>query len=69
MTEMLHNFQHRSLYRIQQLTTDHNVRQCTCISEADADLSIITVSPFTLGTYICEGGGHGSKAVVSGKLV
>ena len=50
MTEMLHNLQHRSLYRIQQLTTDHNVRQCTCISEADPDLSIITVSPVTLGT-------------------
>jgi hypothetical protein len=37
---MLHNLQHRSLYRIQQLTTDHNVRHCTCISEVDPDLSI-----------------------------
>jgi hypothetical protein len=37
---MLHNLQHRSLYRIQQLTTDHNVRHGTCISEVDPDLSI-----------------------------
>ena len=37
---MLHNLQHRSLYRIQQLTTDHNMRHCTCISEVDPDLSI-----------------------------
>ena len=39
-SEMLHNLQHRSLYRIQQLTTDHNVRHGTCISEVDPDLSI-----------------------------
>ena len=37
---MLHNLQHRWLYRIQQLTTDHNVRHGTCISEVDPDLSI-----------------------------
>ena len=37
---MLHNLQHRSLYRIQQLTTDHTVRQCTSISEVDPDLSM-----------------------------
>ena len=37
---MLHNLQNRSLYRIQQLTTDHNVRQCTCITEVDPDLPI-----------------------------
>jgi hypothetical protein len=28
------------MYRIQQLTTDHTVRLCTCISEADPDISI-----------------------------
>jgi hypothetical protein len=66
---MLHNLQHRSLYRIQQLTTDNNVRQCTCISEADPELSIVTVSPVTFGKIDCEGGGHESEAVVSGKLV
>ena len=38
--KILHNLQQRSLYRIQQLTTDHTVRQCTCISEADPDISI-----------------------------
>jgi hypothetical protein len=38
--KMLHNLQQRSLYRIQQLTTDHTVRRCTCISEADLDISI-----------------------------
>jgi len=38
--KILHNLKQRSLYRIQQLTTDHTVRQCTCISEADPDISI-----------------------------
>jgi hypothetical protein len=38
--KILHNLQQRSLYRIQQLTTDHTVRRCTCISEADLDISI-----------------------------
>ena len=38
---MLHNLQHKSLLRIQQLTTNHTVRQCTCISEEDPDLSIM----------------------------
>ena len=37
---MLHNLQHRPFYRIQQLTTDHNVRHSTCMSEVDPDLSI-----------------------------
>ena len=37
--KILHNLQQRSLYRIQQLTTDNTVRQCTCISEADPDIS------------------------------
>ena len=46
---MLHNLQHRSLYRIQKLTTDHNVRQCAGISETDPDLSVITVFPVTFG--------------------
>jgi hypothetical protein len=46
-TEMLHNLQHRSLYRIKKLTTDHNVRQCACTSETDPDLSVITVFPVT----------------------
>ena len=39
--KIVHNLQHRSLYRTQQLTTDHNVRQCTCIYEADRGLSIM----------------------------
>ena len=39
--KILHNLKQRSLYRIQQLTTDHTVRQCTCISEEDPDLSIM----------------------------
>jgi hypothetical protein len=29
------NIQHKLLLRIQQLTTNHTVRQCTCISEED----------------------------------
>jgi hypothetical protein len=28
------------LHNLQQLTTDHTVRRCTCISEADLDISI-----------------------------
>jgi len=32
----------RSLYRLQQLTIVHTVRQCTYISEADPDISIQT---------------------------
>ena len=38
---ILHNLQHKSLLRIQQLTTHPTVRQCTCISEEDPDLSIM----------------------------
>jgi hypothetical protein len=41
--EIWHNLQQRSLYRIQQLTTDHIVRQCTYISKADPDISITVV--------------------------
>ena len=37
---ILRNLQHKSLYLIQQLTTTHTVRQCTCIQDADSDLSI-----------------------------
>ena len=37
---ILRNLQHKSLYLIQQLTTNHTVRQCTCISDPDSDLSI-----------------------------
>ena len=36
---ILRNLQHKSLYLIQQLTTNHTVRQCTCIPDADSDLS------------------------------
>jgi len=39
--KILHNLKQKSLYCIQQLTTDHTVRQCTCISEADPDPSIM----------------------------
>ena len=50
--KMLHNLQQRSLYRIQQLATDHTVRQYTCISEVDPDLFIMRVvlfwKPFVL---------------------
>jgi hypothetical protein len=38
---ILHNLQHKSLLRIQQLTTNHTVQQCTCISEEDPYLSIM----------------------------
>jgi hypothetical protein len=52
---MLHNLQHRPLYRIQQLRTDHNVRHCICISEVDPDLSIkedvLFQKPFFLRKY------------------
>ena len=52
---MLHNLQHRSMYRIQQLTTDHNVRHCTCISEVDPDLSkkgaVLFQKPFFFKKY------------------
>ena len=34
------------LYRIQQMTTDHTGRQCTCISEVYPDLSIMGVVLF-----------------------
>ena len=37
---ILPNLQKKSLYRIQQLTTNHTVRQCTCIPDADPDFSI-----------------------------
>ena len=43
---ILHNPQQRLLYRIQQLTTEHTVRQCTCIPELDQDLSIMGVVVF-----------------------
>ena len=39
--KMLHNLQYKSLLRIEQLTTNHTVRQCTCISEEEPDLSIM----------------------------
>ena len=49
---IVHNIQQRPLYRIQQLTTDNTVRQYTCISEVDPDLSIMRVvlfwKPFVL---------------------
>jgi hypothetical protein len=35
------NLQQKSLYRTKLLTTDHNVRKCTCISEADRGLCIM----------------------------
>jgi hypothetical protein len=42
----------KSLLRIQQLTTDHTVRQCTVISEEDPDLSkmgaVLVQTPFFL---------------------
>ena len=48
----VHNLQQRPLCRIKQLTTDHTVRQYTCISEVDPDLSIMKVvifwKPFVL---------------------
>jgi hypothetical protein len=39
--KIVHNLQHNSLLHIQQLTTNNTVRQCTCISEEDPDLSIM----------------------------
>jgi hypothetical protein len=39
--KIVHNIQQRSLYRTQLLTTDNNVQQCTCISEAYRGLSIM----------------------------
>jgi hypothetical protein len=35
------NLQHKLLLRIQQLTTTHIVRKCTCISEEDPYLSMM----------------------------
>jgi hypothetical protein len=33
------------------------------------DLEITLCPPSHLGAWLCEGGGHGSEAAVSGKLV
>jgi hypothetical protein len=50
------NIQHKLLLRIQQLTTNHTVRQCTCISEEDPDLSImgtvLAQTPFFATIYV-----------------
>ena len=43
--KILHNPQQRSLYRLHKLTANHTVRQCTCISKADPDISIRGIRP------------------------
>jgi hypothetical protein len=39
------------------------------LSRTLSPLQITLCPPSHLGTWLCEGGGHGSEAAVSGKLV